>query len=354
MYTATDKEDGDLTSSIDVEGYVETAVIGTYVLTYRVKDSDNNETTKARTVEVYSQKPVFDGVSDTTVILGTTFDPMAGVTANDAEDGDLTSTITHTGSVDVNEIGNYTLVYSVTDSANQTVTAERKVSVTDGSNCAAAWDADTVYVEGDQVSHDGSTWGAGWYTRGEEPGTTGEWGVWRKVSDSSCGGNPDPGTDPELEVSGLQSEYAPENGNVRLDLTLTSNEAMDVTVKALNSAGSVVEQTKVSLTDSRSITMDLHDVAEGQYSLEVVGTATDGEIVMVNNSFTVKDGGGTTPPPGDYPPYEAGTNYAAGDIVVGRDNGLYECKPWPYTAWCASASYAPADSQYWQDAWTKL
>ncbi|MCZ8488490.1 hypothetical protein O9992_18205 [Vibrio lentus] len=39
-----------------------------------MKDGDNNETTKARTVEVYSQKPVFDGVSDTTVILGSAFD----------------------------------------------------------------------------------------------------------------------------------------------------------------------------------------------------------------------------------------------------------------------------------------
>ncbi len=165
--TATDKEDGDLTSSIDVEGYVETSVIGTYVLTYRVKDSDNNETTKARTVEVYSQKPVFDGVSDTTVVLGNAFDPMAECGCQWCWRWWLTSSITHTGSVDVNEGGNYTLVYSVTDSANQTVTAERKVSVTDGSNCAAAWDADTVYVEGDQVSHDGATWGAGWYTRGE-------------------------------------------------------------------------------------------------------------------------------------------------------------------------------------------
>ncbi|WP_439148294.1 immunoglobulin-like domain-containing protein, partial [Vibrio sp.] len=320
--TATDKEDGDLTSSIDVDGYVETAVIGTYVLTYRVKDSDDNETTKARTVEVYSQKPVFEGVSDTTVILGTTFDPMAGVTANDAEDGDLTSAITHTGSVDVNEMGNYTLVYSVTDSAHQTVTAERKVSVTDGSNCAAAWDADTVYVEGDQVSHDGSTWEAGWYTRGEEPGTTGEWGVWRKVSDSSCDGNPDPGVDPELQVSGLQSEYALDNGNVRLDLTLTSNEAMDVTAVVLNSAGTVVEQTKVNLVDSQTITIVLNDATEGQYALEVVGTASDGEMVMVDNTFAIKEGG-TTPPPGDYPPYEAGTNYEAGDIVVGSDNGLY-------------------------------
>ncbi|MEZ9044620.1 immunoglobulin-like domain-containing protein [Vibrio cyclitrophicus] len=353
--TATDKEDGDLTPSIDVEGYVETAVIGTYVLTYRVKDSDNNETANARMVEVYSQKPTFGGVSDTTVMLGASFDAMAGVTANDAEDGDLTSTISHSGSVDVNEIGSYSLVYSVTDSAHQTVTAERKVSVTDGSNCATAWDTDTVYVEGDQVSHDGSTWAAGWYTRGEEPGTTGEWGVWKKVSESSCGGeNPDPVGDLELQVAGLQSEYAPENGHVHLEVTLTSSEALDVTTMVINSAGTVVEQEKVNLVDSRTITMDLYDVAEGQYSFEAVGKAADGEIVMVNNLFSVKANGGTTPPPGNYPPYVAGTSYAAGDIVMGSDNALYECKPWPYTAWCASPAYAPAVSQYWQDAWTKL
>ncbi|KZX67802.1 hypothetical protein A3712_16005 [Vibrio sp. HI00D65] len=227
--------------------------------------------------------------------------------------------------------------------------------MTDGSNCAAAWDTNTVYVEGDQVSHDGATWVAGWYTRGEEPGTTGEWGVWKKASDSSCGGNPGPGGDVELSVSGLQSEYILDNGDVSIQFTLESNEALDVIANVINSAGSVVEQTIVKLTDSRTVTMDLYDVTEGQYKLEVVGTATDGEVVMVDNSFSVKEEGGTTPPPpGDYPPYEAGTNYEAGEIVVGSDNGLYECKPWPYTAWCASASYAPGDSLYWQDAWVKL
>jgi chitinase len=352
--TATDKEDGDLTSSIDVEGYVETSVLGTYILTYRVKDTDNNETTQARTVEVYSQKPVFDGVSDTTVALGATFDPMAGVSASDAEDGDLTSSIVQTGSVDVNEVGNYTLVYRVTDSANQTTTAERKVSVTDGSSCANAWNSETVYIEGDQVSHNGSTWKAGWWTRGEEPGTTGEWGVWSKVSDSSCGGEtPDPDVDPTLSVTGLASSYALNNGQVTLSLQLVSNETLTVDVSVRDASNKVVEQSQTEVNGQSPLTIELQGIEAGTFQLLLEGVAGDGEMVSSQNSFSVTDET-TTPPPGDYPDYVAGTAYQAGDRVVGADNGVYECKPWPYTAWCASESYAPGDSLYWKDAWTKL
>lgn len=352
--TATDKEDGDLTSSIDVEGYVETSVLGTYILTYRVKDTDNNETTQARTVEVYSQKPVFDGVSDTTVALGATFDPMAGVSASDAEDGDLTSSIVQTGSVDVNEVGNYTLVYRVTDSANQTTTAERKVSVTDGSSCANAWNSETVYIEGDQVSHNGSTWKAGWWTRGEEPGTTGEWGVWSKVSDSSCGGEtPDPDVDPTLSVTGLASSYALNNGQVTLSLQLVSNETLTVDVSVRDASNKVVEQSQTEVNGQSPLTIELQGIEAGTFQLLLEGVADDGEMVSSQNSFSVTDET-TTPPPGDYPDYVAGTAYQAGDRVIGADNGVYECKPWPYTAWCASESYAPGDSLYWKDAWTKL
>jgi chitinase len=43
---------------------------------------------------------------------------------------------------------------------------------------APAWETTTVYVGGDRVTHEGRTWRAKWWTRGEIPGTTGEWGVW--------------------------------------------------------------------------------------------------------------------------------------------------------------------------------
>ncbi len=40
------------------------------------------------------------------------------------------------------------------------------------------WSASTVYNGGETVSHDGRLWRAKWWTQGEEPGTTGQWGVW--------------------------------------------------------------------------------------------------------------------------------------------------------------------------------
>ncbi len=42
-----------------------------------------------------------------------------------------------------------------------------------------AWERSKVYNGGDEVSHNGHRWTAKWWTRGEEPGTTGQWGVWR-------------------------------------------------------------------------------------------------------------------------------------------------------------------------------
>ncbi|MGW2120068.1 chitinase C-terminal domain-containing protein [Streptomyces sp. NPDC001758] len=50
----------------------------------------------------------------------------------------------------------------------------------EGGDCAEpAWDAATAYGGSSVVSHAGHLWKAQWWTRGEEPGTTGEWGVWR-------------------------------------------------------------------------------------------------------------------------------------------------------------------------------
>ena len=45
--------------------------------------------------------------------------------------------------------------------------------------CGAAWSASAVYTGGMVVSHKGRKYTARWWTQGEEPGTTGEWGVWQ-------------------------------------------------------------------------------------------------------------------------------------------------------------------------------
>ncbi|WP_419993081.1 lytic polysaccharide monooxygenase [Streptomyces boninensis] len=48
-------------------------------------------------------------------------------------------------------------------------------------SCAAAWNSASVYTGGTNVTWKGRIWQAKWWTQGEEPGTTGEWGVWKDL-----------------------------------------------------------------------------------------------------------------------------------------------------------------------------
>ncbi|MFE2762509.1 chitinase C-terminal domain-containing protein [Streptomyces halstedii] len=51
-----------------------------------------------------------------------------------------------------------------------------------GGDCAAdAWSATAEYGTGTTVSHGSHTWKAKWWTKGETPGSTGEWGVWEDL-----------------------------------------------------------------------------------------------------------------------------------------------------------------------------
>ncbi|MFJ6718293.1 MULTISPECIES: glycoside hydrolase family 19 protein [unclassified Streptomyces] len=60
--------------------------------------------------------------------------------------------------------------------------------------CAGSWAASAVYTNGMSASYAGHNWQAKWWTQGETPGTTGQWGVWS--DQGACGGgqDPDPGT----------------------------------------------------------------------------------------------------------------------------------------------------------------
>ncbi len=84
-------------------------------------------------------KPVIKGVQDGVVEAGHSFDAMAGVTATDAEDGDLTALITveatpslafKGGKATPESAGSYELVYTVTDKAGETAEAYATLTVT--------------------------------------------------------------------------------------------------------------------------------------------------------------------------------------------------------------------------------
>ena len=75
--------------------------------------------------------PAINIIPVQTIIKGSTFDPMAGVSATDKTDGDITSKVTFTGTVDVNVEGSYLLTYSVTNSKGQTTTQSAHIMVVD-------------------------------------------------------------------------------------------------------------------------------------------------------------------------------------------------------------------------------
>lgn len=355
--TANDKEDGDLTGQILVEGSVDNQRIGLYPLTYKVSDRDNNVTEQLRSVEVYSMKPVFSGVTDTTLELGTPFDPMTGVSANDEEDGDLTAQIKVSGSVDSNKVGRYTLTYQVTDSAGQLVTQQRNVTVKEqGAICENGWDAKKVYVGGDIVSHNGKNWLAGWWTQNEEPGTTGDWGVWKAQGDSDCdGGNKPPVIDSsDFTVGAMASEYTIVNGQVSIRFNVTTANPVQITA-TLEQNGRSHGTTSSKVNGTSALVLQGSNVTDGSYEVVISGLADGQKPVVQRFPVTLteeSDNGGND---GDYPAYAPNTSYQAGDRVSSA-GGNFECKPWPYSGWCGGSTshYAPGTGSAWSDAWTKL
>jgi maltose-binding protein MalE len=86
--------------------------------------------------EVDGNAPVINGVTDAEITVGDAFDPLTGVTASDTEDGDLTSTIVTSGTVDTSTIGIYTVVYTVTDSDSESTQVTRTITVVGLDGCA--------------------------------------------------------------------------------------------------------------------------------------------------------------------------------------------------------------------------
>lgn len=122
-------------------------------------------------------KPVISGAGNITIKVGDIFNPLTGVTAMDEEDGNLTSAITVSGTVDTSREGTYTLIYSVTDSKNATTTISRIITVEADNPTNDTYDPNKVYVKGDIVVYNGKTYICNWWTLGENPETSAAWSL---------------------------------------------------------------------------------------------------------------------------------------------------------------------------------
>ncbi|MEY3480303.1 MAG: hypothetical protein RIQ71_1078 [Verrucomicrobiota bacterium] len=127
--TATDNVDGSVT--VTSSGSVNTAIPGSYTITYSAIDAAGNTASATRTVNVVdTTAPVITVLGDNPLVLavGSTFnDP--GATATDNVDGSVA--VAASGLVNAAVVGTYTINYSAIDAAGNTASATRTVNVVD-------------------------------------------------------------------------------------------------------------------------------------------------------------------------------------------------------------------------------
>ena len=131
-YTAIDNIDGNITGLVVVTGSVDASTLGMYTISYEVTDGAGNAATKVLTVTVVldTVTPVItlsDG-SSITLPMGPTF-TEPGYMATDNIDGNITSMVNVTGTVNPLIPGTYTVSYAVTDSSGNTGQQTRTVTI---------------------------------------------------------------------------------------------------------------------------------------------------------------------------------------------------------------------------------
>jgi ribosomal protein S26 len=127
--SANDLEEGDLSDQITVTSdYQDRA--GIYHVTYQVMDKYGYEATKTIRITVIEPEntPPYISAFNRSVLQFTHFDPLTDVSAFDLEEGNLTSRIIVTGTVDTRYLGESIICYAVTDSKG--LSHERCIEVT--------------------------------------------------------------------------------------------------------------------------------------------------------------------------------------------------------------------------------
>ena len=147
---ATDKEDGDLTDKVAVEGNVDVTKAGTYTITLTVQDSKGAKAEKkvivtVKAKEVKNEAPVITA-NDVTIKCGDKLSKtIFNAKAEDNEDGDITKDLTiDTSKVNTNKVGTYDVYLAVKDSKG--AKAEKTVKVTVKST-SPTLKADNVKIE---------------------------------------------------------------------------------------------------------------------------------------------------------------------------------------------------------------
>jgi len=137
--------------------------------------------------------------------------------------------------------------------------------------------------------------------------------------------------------------------------------SITITASASDADGSISKVefyhggTRIGTEYTSPYSLPWKNVAAGTYTLTAKAYDNKGAVTTSGSvSITVKTTS-TSGGCGGISQYTEGGSYVAGSKV---QNGgkQYQCKPYPYSGWCAGAAwaYAPGTGTYWQDAWTMV
>lgn len=149
-YTAIDPTEGDLTNDVVLSTDLDCTIPGTYYINYTLKDAAGNEAPpRRRTVIV-----VLDKTAPVLTLNGPT--PMIveqcdaynepGAVAVDGIDGNLSSSIKISGTVNSSVVGTYTVTYSVVDAQGNKASLDREVQVVDTKRPG-------IYLKGSRITN---------------------------------------------------------------------------------------------------------------------------------------------------------------------------------------------------------
>lgn len=128
-YHAYDNYDGDITDKVEIRKIEKDEE--NYDIKYTVKDSSNNEAKIIRHVKIIdNEAPVItlNGNNIVSIIVGNPYNE-SGANAIDNKDGDISSKIKISGTVDTSKEGVYTIKYTVQDTKGNSAEEHRKVIV---------------------------------------------------------------------------------------------------------------------------------------------------------------------------------------------------------------------------------
>lgn len=133
--TASDREDGDITSTIVVESISQFVEPGHCIITYAAFDNSNRVAKATRHLYLtdYTQ-PVFSIIAPLEFNYSTNFSPLTCLRATDCIDGDISSRIKMTMiniEDELNTLGAHNVEFSVTNSMGDSVKLEAEVVVYD-------------------------------------------------------------------------------------------------------------------------------------------------------------------------------------------------------------------------------